>query len=184
MLFQKTEMVRVSSKYFSVGTKALKGVARFFVITLPHLMVWTALAILAYSSIQEFGKGGDFQTLLPMFASIIAIVIALASVTFAYAKAVEGDEEYHGLIVSAGEMFFYSAIIIIMVLLISWFTFKVDSLVSQFDWYSYVKISLGIIFGIPYFFLTYAANSLSKAIKILELNLWVRLKDQIGEPFK
>ena len=184
MLFKKTERVRASNKYFSMGMKALKSVARFFVITLPHLMVWIALAILAYSSIQEFGKGGDFQTLLPTFASIIAIVIALASVTFAYAKAVEGEKEYHGQLVSAGEMFFYSAAIMIMVLLISWFTFKVDNLVNQFGWYGYVKMPLGILFSIPYFFLSYAANGLSKAIKILELNLWERLKDQIGEPFK
>ena len=127
--------------------KILDTILRFWAVTLPHILVWLALAILANTALQTFTKEGTFTSLLQLFFSAIALVIALASVTFAYAKAKEKNEEEYQKLVSAGEMFFYAALILIMVFLISWLAFQADHFTKQFSWYGYVKWPLRIIFG-------------------------------------
>src|SRR3990167_4030818 len=98
--------------------RILNTILRFWAVTLPHILVWLALAILATAALETFTNEGDFATLLPLFFSAIALVIALASVTFAYAKTKEKNEEEYVRLISAGEMFFYAALILIMVFLI------------------------------------------------------------------
>jgi len=159
--------------------RILNTILRFWAVTLPHILVWLALAILATAALETFTNEGDFATLLPLFFSAIALVIALASVTFAYAKTKEKNEEEYVRLISAGEMFFYAALILIMVFLISWLTFQADNFTKQFFWYSLIKLPLGIVFGTPLAFLIFAANGISKAIRILENNLWFKIRNEI-----
>lgn len=107
-------------------------ILKFLTHSVPHVLVWLSLAFLMISSFAEFTQSSDFQAVATGFFSAIAFVVALSSVTFMYANTKANSDKEHGALVSAGEMFLHSALIILMALLIGWFTFQANRLFSMF----------------------------------------------------
>ena len=159
--------------------KTLRRVLYFWSMKMPHVLVWLSLTILIFSTLQKFYVGANFESILPFFFSAIALVIALASISFSYATAKREDKNEYPLLISAGEMFLYAGLILIMVFLISWLLFKTDHFIKPFSWYVYVKWPLAFIFALPFSLLTFAANAISKAIKILEENISFKIMHSI-----
>ncbi len=142
--------------------------------SLPYVLdvlVWIALALLIVSSFTEFVQSDAFTDTAATFFSAIALVISLASVTFTYSMTKTNDEEARMELVSAGQMFFYALLIILITLLIGWFTFRVDAVTSHYAWGRYIKVLLGIILLLSQFSLIVAATNLSRGIRILGRSL-------------
>jgi hypothetical protein len=170
---------RLSSSRWINPMKLFYKTITFLMVNIPHLLVWLSLAILVHTTLQTFFKNGDFVTVLQLFFSAIALIIALASVTFSYSKTKEYNREEYSKLVSAGEMFFWAALMLIMILLISWLAFRFDNFSRNYYWYTYIKWPVGIVFAIPFSLLIFVANSLSKGIKVLEKNLSGKIKRSI-----
>jgi hypothetical protein len=147
----------------------------FYSYEMPSVLVWLALVFLAIASYREFLNKGDFLSVITLYITIIAIVIALASVTFTFSKTTK-DREF---LSSVGELFLYSALALISSLLISWLSFEVKNFLQNSPLYRYYSYILILIFSWGQSFLLFAANSLHKALVDLEKYLWFRVKEKI-----
>lgn len=144
--------------------------------SLPHVLVWLALVFLMVSSFAEFTKSADFQNVAATFFSAMALVIGLASVTFTYASTKTVEDPEHDMLIGVGEKFLYSALIILVTLLIGWLVFQLNRVFVLFSWGGYVKVVLGGILILANLFLIFAADNLSHGIRVLERSLSERVR--------
>lgn len=151
--------------------KFFEKILYFLTHKATHVLVWVSLALLMVISFTEFTHTTDFQTVAGGFFSAIAFVIGLASVTFTYSTTKPAESRHRESLVLAGEMFLYSALIIVIALLIGWFTFQASAFFSLFSWGTYAKILLGLLLFVSQFSLVFAADFLSRGIRILERDL-------------
>jgi len=150
---------------------------RIYSYEIPSILIWLALVFLALTAYSKFLGKGDFSPVITLYFAMIALVIALASVTFAFSKTKEGgDKEF---LTSAGELFLYASLALISSLLISWLSFEAKSFLKDYPFYKYYSYILILIFSWGQSFLLFAANSLHKALVDLESYLWFRVREKI-----
>ena len=155
----------------------LEIVLRFYVYRVPQFLVWLSLVFLAYKSYFEF-KDGNFSAVIPFYLTVIGVISAFAAITFSYSGAKIRSEEEHSYIINAGELFFYAAILLIISLLVSWVIFEIKKVFGNLN-IPFIPRVLDFVVALSYTFLYFAANALSKALNILESNLWNKLRTQI-----
>lgn len=151
-----------------------RGVARRVGDLLPtaiDIFVWLALAFLIIYSFTIFIDSDSFADIATVFFSAVALVMSLTSVTFTYSMTKPDDEQARLELVSAGQMFLYALLVILVTFLIVWFTFQINNFFAMFAWGKYLKIVLGVIFLASQLSLIVAATNISRAIRILEHSL-------------
>ena len=157
--------------------KSFDRLIRVLTHSVPHVLVWIALVFLMISSFAEFTQSADFQTVATSFLSAIALVLTLASVTFTYATTKSKEDRDQDTLINAGEMFLYASLIILITLLIGWLVFQLNHIFVGFSWGVYIKFVLGLILILAELLLIFAADNLSRGIRILEKNLSDKIRE-------
>ena len=151
---------------------------RFYSYKLPSFLLFIALLVLAFITIFKFFSKGDFSSITIYFA-MIALVIALASVTFSLSNTKEGKDRE--VLIATGEMFLHASISLISSLLISWLSFTISHFLEGYSFYKYIFFIISMVFSWGQTFLLFAAIGLHKAIVSLENYLWFRVRVSIRQ---
>ena len=146
-----------------------KGLS-FFGTYFPHICIYIALSNLANRTLRIITHKDLSTSTLVIFFSSIGLCLSLATVSFAYARASEGDLKKR--IINAGEHFFVATILFVTALLLAWIPLWVQELLSAYDFIDAVKrlysIILGATVGLSFFNSICAAMAVSKGIFILQ----------------
>ena len=119
----------------------------FLFVKALSLVSYLALFFLVGTVFWKFLYQGDFSSVLPAYIAIIALSIALASMTFTYSRAKDDDEEVKAL-VSIGERFIGIALLLIFALLITWMGFEVQTLLKKGSLFETFEDLLIVILGL------------------------------------
>lgn len=162
-------------KLFDKKKRNLLG--RIYSYEVPSILIWLALIFLSFKAYSGFLGKGDFSPVITLYFAMVALVIALASVTFAYSKTKDNDDKK--FLTSAGELFLYATLALISSFLISWLSFEAKDFLKEYLYYKYYSYFLILIFSWGQSFLFFAANSFHKALVDLERYLWFKVREKI-----
>jgi hypothetical protein len=113
----------------------------------PSFVIGLALFFLVSFVFWKFLIKGDFSSVLPIYLVIIALSVALASMTFTYSRTTEDDEEAKKL-VSIGKFFITTALLLIFALLITWVGSEVQTLLKNGSHFETFEYPLVFIIGL------------------------------------
>ena len=119
--------------------------------------IWLALFSLIGSVNRNYLNKGDFSSVLTSYIAIIALSIALASMTFTYSRTKDDEEEK--MLVLIGELFIYTALSLIFAFLITLVSFDIHNWPSlkRFPYYVIIEVLLMLMIGFGYGALIVAA---------------------------
>ena len=141
----------------------------FVLVIAPSFFSSLALGFLVGSVFWKFLYKGDFSSVLPAYLAIIALSIALASITFTYSRT-KDDEEVKAL-VRIGELFIRTALLLIFALLITWEGVEVQTLLKKGSLFE----TLGVIISLGNGTLLVAAISFYAGITSLHKHVISKL---------
>jgi hypothetical protein len=170
-LLNLLRFVRDRSKQFLFNRQSFVSLVHFYMVSIPVFAVRLALSLLCATTFYEFFYKGEFSSILTPYLAAIGASISLASATFSYARAITDKEEEETLI-SIGEYFLGTTVLLIFALLITWGGFQIQKFLEKISYYETFKALLvGIIsFGnIP---LLAAGENLHKGLARLAQHLF------------
>lgn len=148
----------------------------FWTFRLPGILVFVALVIIIIVSGKDFYSSGDYTQTLVIYISVIGVSIAMASTAFTYAQCYPEPKKK---LIKAGQLFFYSSILMIMALLIGWLSFKTKGVIENLPWKTALNIIANFIFVWNIAFLIFAINAFHVGLTKLERHFWNEVREDI-----
>lgn len=145
---------------------------------LPHAFVLIAFVILGLK-VNRILTSGGIDKIIPVFLTFIGLEIAFASVSFSFANSIDSENDNKKIIVDCGHMFLYSAVILVIVLAMGWFTSTIELYQKTYFPTIQIKLITGFILGSASALLIFAAGSTATAIQRLEERLFPAIRDKI-----
>ena len=134
-LLNLLRFVRDRSKQFLFNRQSFVSLVHFYMVSIPVFAVRLALSLLCATTFYEFFYKGEFSSILTPYLAAIGASISLASATFSYARAITDKEEEETLI-SIGEYFLGTTVLLIFALLITWGGFQIQKFLEKISYYA------------------------------------------------